>query len=87
MYLSKELLDGCLASFHESLLNCRGAQDVVRGNTGLTSIDALAPHDTLSHYINVCIVSHNAGAEGKRRMDMEDHQPMYYCLQLLSRLV
>ena len=63
MYLSKESPDGCLAGLHQSLLGGGGAQDVVRGNTGLAGIDTLAPHDPLPGHINVCIISYNAGAE------------------------
>ena len=63
-YLSKELSDGCLAGLHQSLLGAGGAQDVVRGDTGLAGIDTLAPHDPLPGHINVCIISHNAGAGG-----------------------
>lgn len=63
-YLSKELSDGCLAGLYQSLLGGGGAQDVVRGNTGLAGIDTLAPHDPLPGHINVCIISHNARAGG-----------------------
>ena len=63
-YLSKELSDGCLAGLHQSLLGGGGTQDVVRGDTGLAGIDTLAPHGPLPGHINVCIISHDAGAGG-----------------------
>ena len=63
-HLSKESSDGCLAGLYQSLLGSGGAQDVVRSDTGLASIDTFAPHDPLPCHINVCIISYNAGAGG-----------------------
>ena len=58
-YHSKEVHDGSSAGIEQPVFLCGSAEDVVRSNACLTSIETLSPHDPSPGNLKVGIICYN----------------------------